>query len=182
METEIQTPAAPAVEDKDGFVSVRESDIVDVSELSPEDLKAITDAEAASENPLAIKATLMTFLGGAVGFIAFAYINKAILDYATTQGASNTVSAQLQSLLLYSAVLLVAEFIVGALIMKYAKAHKGGAFLEPLGIGVMIAGVASFANFAIAYFNNSGSVPPSAIPAVNFGGNPILSRSRAVGV
>jgi hypothetical protein len=181
METELPVSAAPA-EPKDGFISVRESDIVDVSELSPEDLKTINDAEEASENPLDIKSTIVTFLGGAAGFIAFAYINKAILDYATAQGASGTVTAQLRSLLLYSAALLVAEIIVGALVMKHAAKAKGGeSFLKAAGVGIMISGVASFANFAIAYFGGT-AVPASAIPAVNFSGNPLLSRSRAVGV
>lgn len=152
---------------------------VELKELSPAELKDLVESESAQSNPQLISGLLTDVLGASVGFVLAGYANQYLLSQAL---AGQTGAAAMQSALLYSAGLLVGEFVLAALVLFYARKHarRMKEIVESFALGVVLAGVGSFASEVLAYMGQPGV----ALPAVDLKGGAIRSTQQkgAVGV
>jgi hypothetical protein len=166
--------AIPKTETPEPTVEVNPADVVDVEELTPEQLKELVEADGASENPGAFVGLLCDVLAIGVGFIAFDYVNIQILNAL----ASNGISMTQTNLLLASAGLLLGEIVLAFLLIHKVKGKvRGlGAFVEPFAYGMLAAGVRTLYVAALNY------TTPLGLPAVTTGvGRALVPSNRVVG-
>jgi hypothetical protein len=160
------------------------NEIVDARELSAAELEAINEAENASENLSleAMKPAFATVLGGIAGFTGVGFLNNWLMQTIAAND-TNTGSALMNDLVLYSGVIFAAEFIVGSL-FTYWGAKKGGLFghfFLGIGVGFVTAGFGTFLTEILASQGQSGTI---ALPAaVSTPGGPSAMRlNQAIAV
>ncbi len=157
------------------------TETVEIQELSPEELKALSDASGAAENPEWATAAIVDILGGAVGFLGAGFANNYILQQAAAQLAAGTgtPAQNAQTLLLYSGLLMAVE-IAAALVVAYLFRSKSGrvtGFVEGAFVGVALAGIAGF----VSQLMIQQGQPQPTFPAFTPGGAPLYPVSKTVG-